>query len=277
MGARIVASMSLQKSTSMQALETSLRELVGDISNRVEAHVVPPEKQDRKTIVSLATYAAISDRAEGVLLTAGGFKPDPALAVLRSMQEGYLNLCYVLQPDGEERVLAMFYGGAKTDIERFEKLEQYIKEHPDCGINTQALNNGRAGIVELRKNMKKAELELLAMKSPEFQKAHFPDLRTRLERYDETSKKEGVETHLLLDYRLIYFYLSQHTHLSISALGGLIGDSNEGIVLNPNDPTGGCETVLHSAYACLADTAMLVLTQIGAPTDGLFAKMQKRA
>jgi hypothetical protein len=259
----------IEKSENLIKLEEALGNLIQQGVTAIEGHTVPPERQNRKSMVALATYAAVSERAEGVLLMASNFKPDPAFVVLRSIQEGYLNLCYILQPDDDARLIAMFYGGAEDDLKRFKQLDGYLKANPRDESDTPGLDGAREAIAKLEASRDEAEEELAKINNPEFSKPHYPNLFERAERYDKDNEAAGTPTHLVLDYRMIYFYLSQYTHLGTSALGKVINDTPSEIKLNPENPVADCEVVLHSTFSILADTMLLTLGQIGASTEGL--------
>jgi hypothetical protein len=267
-----------EKSKRQAELEAALSELIKDGATRLDGYKIPAEKQERKSTLALATYAAVSDRAEGILLMVQNFKPDPAFIVLRSVQEGYLNLCYVLQADDDSRLLAMFHDLAAMDVRRVGLLDECLKSLPlDENIPAGLSDDAHAAVAELAKNSDEAKAELDKLKSQEFSGKRYPDLAERVRRYDAANKAQGKQTHLMLDYRMIYFFLSQHTHLGLAALSHLIDETTDQLTLNPKDPTSDCETVLHSAFALLGDTLMLALTQIDVPTDGLLQQLQETA
>ncbi len=267
-----------KKSDKQAELEKELDALIESGASKIDGYKLPAGKQNRKTLFTLATYAAVSDRAEGILLMAQNYKPDPAFIILRSAQEGYLNLCYVLQTDNDARLLAMFHSLAEQDVRRVRLLDTYLKTlTTKSGVPEGLSSDAHDAIARLEKQRDQAQQELAKLEDSEFAAKSLPDLVERLRRYDAGSKAEGNDTHLELDYRMIYFFLSQHTHLGLSALANNLGETGETVDLNPKDPVSDCEIVLHSAYAILGDTLMLTLAQIGASTDGVLEQMKEVA
>jgi hypothetical protein len=265
------------KSEKMTALEDELQKLINGGIARIESHKITGEHLGPKTNITLATYAALSKSAEAVLTLAKELNPEPAFTVLRSMQEGFINLSYVLQDDGNARVVAMIYGGADSDLDKIGKLDEYLKSHPREEAEQAGLEGARESIAKLEEMREQARKELESLDSPEFKRPHYPSLFERAERYDKANADNGVATHLVLDYRMIYYYLSQYTHLGTTALASYLSETDAEIQINPKNPVHDCEIVLHSAYSMLGDTLMLTLGQIGAATEGVLELMKQTA
>lgn len=232
----------ISKSSMMEKLEKALKDLIQDGANRLEAHAVPSENQNKRSIFALATYAEVSELAEGVLLLASNLKPDAAHIVVRSMQEGYFNLSYVAQLADDARLIEFLYWSAKRDRGNFRSVKQYLKSHKS-ERHTAMLNqfNDRDAIVGLTTMVTETEKELISKYDHRPADDDEPSLWARLKEYDKTSKEMGEETHFILDYLILYSHFCRYAHVGASTLAGKIQTNDTSFTLGSENPIPGCE------------------------------------
>lgn len=258
----------IAKSSTMEELERALSGLIQDGANRIELHIMPSENKNRRSIFALATYAEISELAEGVLLLASNLKPDPAHIVVRSMQEGYFNLAYILQSADSMRLIEFLYWSAKRDRGNLKSVKQYLKSHKNSR-HAKMLEqfNDRGAITGLTTMISGTEKELVAKYGRHPADYDESSLWSRSKDYDKTSKEMGEETHHALDYLALYSHFCRYAHVGTSTLAGKIQANDASFTLGPSNPVPNCEQALMSGFAYLADTLILTLHQIGVSKD----------
>jgi Family of unknown function (DUF5677) len=251
------------KSHNQTSLEKVLTDLINDGVKHFDGYAISPTHIGRKTNIALASFAAASASAKLILLGSNSFNPEPSFGVLRSIQEAYIKLAFILQANDDSRLLALVLEDASDEIKRLKLLDSYAASHSqDAKFMTDL--SGIKGKVKLLEQVRdESQEELKRILGPHDLTPDTSSLVNIAKQYDETALTRGAEPSMELGYRLVYFHLSQFTHMSMSILAAYMEETQNNISQSPSEPVHGCEMVLHSAYCLLAEILVLALNQVG--------------
>ena len=165
-------------------------------------------------------FIAVNNYSEAVYVLCKDMRPYPAIVVLRSIVEAFINVAYILTHNSDKRALlfsmedSYYRKGLTTEISVF------LTKHPEYEKDrfNREMFKGALEIIEKELEVYNKNLKLKLKNKDDFKKHYHVDLIERAKAVDRKLKKPNFE----YIYILVYRYFSEFGHLSMRGLDHFI-------------------------------------------------------
>lgn len=265
-------------SNELQQALTALETLQNRFSEKLDGYQIPPKGTTNKVRVSLVTASAAIEYAESVRILCRASNSMPAQALLRPLQEAWINLVYYLGDSDDTRL----HVATVDDIRQIRATAQLLKDYL---VKNNQERMGTFTVKKLEKIIESKGLEISevlknvpAERRAEFgKKIELPKLYERAAVYDSTQRYRSPKNSAYFGYLTVYRLLSGDVHFGLSSLASWVEFKPGEINLNIGETQENAHLVVYTAFSLLADITTLTLKEMGLSDKGFTVWCKKTA
>ena len=231
-------------------LLNNLRQIIEFGRKQISGQKYDLEKSTDKQNILFMTFGAVNNYTESIYLLCKSVKPQPAIVLLRSIFEVWINTFYLLSTRSKKRLALFYMEDAQNKIKLSNGLLDFIKKYPSKRDRDPLTTEGNLKQVKSDK-----EKDILAMiKRFKLKKNDkWPNLPSRAIACDKISDRrrpkklrKGTFEYY---YHHLYRYFSSYTHLNAQGLNNFLKPRPEGgYYLVVSQSADLVERVLSSAF-----------------------------
>ncbi len=208
-------------STEDQKMIESLAEFVDDVKNNLCSKTIYINALKPKQFFILSMYAAVNSYTEAIHDLCKLRRPEAAIVILRSITEAWINSVYILSSTNDRALHHYALEGSYNKKSLVQQFREFYEKYPKLRtavLTDEALMKMEAIAMQELQNYK-VKINIDYANKNEF-KDVWGDLYKRSVWSDTRLKKRqkdkagGIEH----TYMLVYRYLSDYTHLSVTGL-----------------------------------------------------------
>jgi len=178
----------------------------------------------------LMIFTAINNYAEGIYVLCNSFRPEPAIIILRSLVEAYINTGILLSPNSNNRLWLMYIEDAFYSKGLIKEVINFYNNYPNLKPNNQGYKEKHLKTI-IDKQQKVISRYSKGFKEDfsshkKFTQKH-PEVKSLLKRAkmaDKRLKRGSFE----YNYIMVYRYFSEYTHLNLKGMSHFFITTDKG-------------------------------------------------
>lgn len=251
-------------SKKLQQALTALDELQNRFNEKLDGYQIPANGTTNKVRVALVTASASVEYGESVRMLCRAGNSMPAQALLRPLQEAWINLAYYLTDSDDTRL----HVATVDDVRQIKDTAKLLKDYL---VKNKRERLGRFTVKKLEKviEAKNEELKETIKNVPVKRHAEFgkdiklPKLYERAAVYDASQKYRSPKNSAYFGYLIVYRLLSGDVHFGLASLADWAEFKPGEINLNKAETQENAQRVVYTAFSLLADIITLTLQELG--------------
>lgn len=194
----------------------------------------------------------------------------PAQALLRPLQEAWINLAYYLSDEDDTRLNIATADDIRQIRATAQLLKEYLQKNKRKRLSRFTITKLQKIIDAKTEDLKEALKDIPKNRSEEFgDELKLPKLFKRAEIYDKTQKYRSPKNSAYFGYLIVYRLLSGDVHFGLQALTDWVDFKPGEINLNKGETQENAQRVVYSAFSLLSDIVTLTLEEMGIPDKEL--------
>lgn len=231
------------------------KKLLDFLAEMVNAGTNEITKGDKTTDLSLKqkllyiNFAAINNYSEGIYKLCADLRPFPAIVILRSIVEAFINTAYILTHNSNKRAILFSMEESYYKKGLINEFLVFLNKYPKFEKDDFTRENLKSGLERIDKQVEfyKKKYKLNYLNRKDFEKDYHITLLERAKAVDRRIGRPDLEHTYLLAYR----YFSEFGHLSAKGLNHFIvkdPTSNHEIIASRHDEVGHIISMTYTIY-----------------------------
>lgn len=228
-------------------LLSNLQQIIKFGRNQIQGKKIDLEKVSPKKGMLFMTFGVVHNYTEAIYVLCEGIRPEPAIILLRSIFEAWINTFFLSSTKSEKRLALFYMEDARNKVALANGLLSFIKKYPsqenkDSLTTKSNLDNVRIENENIMRKIKKRYKLRRDDKWP-----------TLLQRARDCDKKRPIKSRkgdFEYNYHILYRFFSPYAHLDARGLNNFLKQRMEGgYDLNIGQSADLIKQVLASAFA----------------------------
>ncbi len=245
----------LKRSKKSQELLEILAEMMNSSINALNDAEVQMSKLNLKQTYLLLMFGVVNSYAEAVFELCKQYRPRPTMVLLRSILEVWINSAYFLSHNSDNRLYGLMMHDSFSKLGLVEEMDVFARKYPwiieGSVITPETISEMRSKVDEELEIYRKRGLIFGKKKDLEastfFEKSLIERARIADRRYrGSDSSKPGHPFEY--QYLIVYRYLSDFSHVSLTGTNNFIVKTEEGYDLLASQSNDGVEMELVTLY-----------------------------
>lgn len=202
-----------------------LAKLIDTGSNQFRKPIQLTELSLKQQLLYL-NFAAVNNYSEGIYKLCADLRPFPAIVVLRSIVEAFINTGYILTHNSDKRAILFTMEDSYYRNGLVKEIIVFLNKHPKFETSdfNRTLLKKAFGKIDLEIELYKKKFKINYASKDDFKKDYHTSLLERAKSVDKRLKSPNFEHAYILAYR----YFSEFGHLSMRGLDHFVVKDEKG-------------------------------------------------
>jgi hypothetical protein len=248
-------SKTLKRSKKSQKLLEILAEMMDSSIDALNEEEIQMNSLSLKQTYLILVFGVVNSYSEAVFELCKQYRPRPAILLLRSILEAWINIAYFLSHNSDNRLLALMMHDSFSKLGLVEEMDKFASKYPHIvegsAISKQSITVLKESVAQELKSYKKVGLEFSSKSKLEEVDFFETSLLERARRADaryKGSDPSRTQHPFEYQYLVVYRYFSDFTHINLKGTDAFVNRTQAGYDLLASQTNDGVEMELVTLF-----------------------------
>jgi len=180
---------------------------------------------NNKQLTIFLAFGAINNYSGAIYKLCEDFRAIPAIVLLRSVFEAYINIFYITKTNSDKRIVLFWIEAWKDRITMLNELTSFRKKYPNHKNIKSFMDESTVAQIKLETEQK---IKNTRKNHKLTTKQKHPDLITVTRKLDQAIPEKSRNGKFEYNYHILYRYFSPFAHLNASGINNFLKQKPDG-------------------------------------------------